>query len=1113
MRIKRYLSVVLAILVLSCVFSQAIIPASAANDTVRDTVLILDESGSMGGEPMRRLKEAANEFCDSVLAASGTNRVAVITYSEYAQLICDFTDDAAVLRKAIDDMSTGGMTNMNAALSIADQLLSASSANVKNIVLMSDGIPNKGDRLYDGKYTISDYFDYEYANAIYEQATSLHANYYIYTLGFFHSLWGDDLAFASRFMNDLQNAGYYQVDTVDDLEFTFGEIADDITEAKLTGTFKYPGSFEGLDRDCTATYYYADSYFYNTAKEYNASLATMSLCLAMSAFGSSDVSAYSNTSVNVCSLMDELLFTDIKTTDSFSVKPTTDSIAAAIGQKKIQDNNGNVYTLLAVAIRGGGYEMEWASNLTLGKTGNHKGFAEASNQVIEFIRQYITDTGVEGDVKLWITGYSRAAATANLTAGAIDTDPSLLGDITINNENLYAYCFETPAGLTDQTAINDKETYGNIFNTVNLNDLVTKVAPAAMNFGRYGIDKKLPSREDDADYKDALKAMLLQYEALEGSQPYLVDSFQYYKADFSKLSIYHVFLKKDFTYTTEKYLSVGAFWDDVLDKLVRGGLDRQHYADSVEEGAREVMRLVYSDEQKVEEALCHFMDKVTDINTLAEIVWTGLYDDSKAQKIVTDLLVESFSEAGVTELGSIDDAVKPLVNCILLYAATNFNDVITMFSNDNYKLIGYAHYPELCLAWLQSMDENYTTDAGSSFSSGSCRIIRINCPVDVNVYDMEGTLVASIIGDEALEIEDGLSAYVNSDGEKIFYLPPNGSYEIEMIGTDSGTVNYSINEYSYEAAAVNRVVNYYDVPIEKDRTLHAVVPAYGIKYLDNGTENGTDTVYQLTDMDGKVLTPDLDVAGDEVQNLYYLITAVSENEEYGVVTGSGIRRVGSFAQLTAFANEDCSFEGWYVNGEKVSSDETYRFCVKAELTVIAKFTSNNEPWWLKVSDGWMIVAVILIILLLGGGVTFALLCGRKKEEDSIPDAFAQGQAESDMPREEPITEDAVPKVGVIRVTSGSMQGFCVPINDGETLRLGRDGKTSNLVFSNDYKNVSRCHCSVTYDGVRDSYSVVDWSSNGVYYANRKRLPARIDVEVCSNTALLLADEGCTILLG
>lgn len=1113
MKIRRLISLLLVLIMLTGVVTQMPLTAYAANKTVRDTVLILDDSGSMEGEPMNKLIDSAEKFCESVLGAPGTNRVAIVTYSTSAEVKCNFTDNMSELQTAINDMDEYGMTNIYDALSIANDLLSQSPANIKNIVLMSDGLPNEGSIASSGQYDYWDYNGYYYANAVYNQAISYHPNYFIYTLGFFHNLYGDTKAFASRFMEDLQNAGYYEVDKVEDLEFSFGEIAEDITETKVTGSFKYPNGA----KDYSATYYYSDEYFYNSSMEYNQCLSTMSLCLAMAAFGSGEVSSYENKSVNVKNLMEELMFTDFETTKTFKEKPTADSIAAAISQKKVQDDNGDVYTLLAVAVRGGGYEQEWASNFTIGAVGNHTGFNEAADQVIEFIKEYITDQEIEGDIKLWITGYSRAAATSNLVAGKLDAGTSLGDMVTLAKKDLYAYCFETPAGTTDADA-NDKDKYGNIYNIINPNDLVTKVAPAAMGFRRYGIDRVLPTEENKYNaYSENIAAMLKQYNSLESTGEYELNKFAFKKVDLTHI----IPGGKDVVYDSEEQMSMSAFLDDLFAKLIHGYVNRAFYNSSVEDGVRELCKALFQDESKAEAVIDSTVQKIKD--DAAEIIWKLLWDKDEygAYEKIAGYLTDSLKENGASNFSdeAIKEAAQPLLDVVIAFLTNNIHHLMTLIDNGEYFFP--AHYPELCLAWMQSMDVNYTTNAGEAFSSGSYRIIRINCPVDVNVYDMQGTLVASIIGNKAQPLgSSSIKSLINSDGEKVVYLPADAEFKIDIIGTDNGTVTYSVNEFSYEFGQVNRLVNYYDVPIEKGRTLNAVVPAYDIIYLSNGTANGTNTEYPLTNMDGNVLTPNLDASGAEAINAYHTITAVSENDEYGTVTGSGIRQTGNYAQVVALAKEGYVFEGWYVNEQKESTEEEYRFCVKDDIILIAKFTSN-----IPVSSGsgkvdgensWIIAIVVLLLLLLAGGMAaFALFGGKKStphNEDFLNIPVIEQVAEA-RKNENQITEDAERSTGFIQVTNGSMNGFSVPIKDGETLYLGKDAKFANLVFSSDYKKVSRMHCSVTFDAKANRYFVIDSSSNGTYLISKKRLIKGKRTSVGVNTILILANDECTVLLG
>lgn len=77
------------------------------------------------------------------------------------------------------------------------------------------------------------------------------------------------------------------------------------------------------------------------------------------------------------------------------------------------------------------------------------------------------------------------------------------------------------------------------------------------------------------------------------------------------------------------------------------------------------------------------------------------------------------------------------------------------------------------------------------------------------------------------------------------------------------------------------------------------------------------------------------------------------------------------------------------------------------------------------------------------------------------------------------------KQGALIGVSGMYQGAEIPMNSEESITIGRDAESSNLVISD--KAVSRQHCSVTYDAFRQTYSVMDHSTNGVYLRDGSRL--------------------------
>lgn len=169
-------------------------------------------------------------------------------------------------------------------------------------------------------------------------------------------------------------------------------------------------------------YHFSESFFTSPSTFYDHELAKMSLNLALSAFNSSTAAASGyarqEAAKNVVDLMQNIGFKEIDVS-SYEGKPTRYSIAEAIGQKQIKDHSQE-YTLIAVAIRGGGYEREWASNVSVFSDIEHQGFSLAANDVmndlLQYINQYVDDTA---HIKLWITGYSRGAAVANLMSAKL----------------------------------------------------------------------------------------------------------------------------------------------------------------------------------------------------------------------------------------------------------------------------------------------------------------------------------------------------------------------------------------------------------------------------------------------------------------------------------------------------------------------------------------------------------------------------------------------------------------------------------------------------------------------------------------------------------------------
>ena len=236
---KKLLCILLAVcLFVTPDFSVSVFAAEATGSTIipygetRDIVLVLDASGSMRNTPIAKMKEAALKFCESVLNAEGDNKIAIVAYSTDASSTLNFTEDLYELRRSINNLTASGGTNIYAGFEKAKELLDSnmSSGRTKNIILLTDGLPEDGVSVPNGKYNgMGPSYSTPYGNALYTYFNDiLNATYNVYTLGFFHSLSGTNLTYAQTLLSDIQNKGYYEVRNVEDIVFTFGDIAEDI---------------------------------------------------------------------------------------------------------------------------------------------------------------------------------------------------------------------------------------------------------------------------------------------------------------------------------------------------------------------------------------------------------------------------------------------------------------------------------------------------------------------------------------------------------------------------------------------------------------------------------------------------------------------------------------------------------------------------------------------------------------------------------------------------------------------------------------------------------------------------------------------------------------------
>lgn len=263
--------------------------------------------------------------------------------------------------------------------------------------------------------------------------------------------------------------------------------------------------------------WYSDDFFKDPSTEYNPHLASLSIWMSkfsMNPGGPNspdDTDWYETQSNRVKTFFELLGFNAFSCNDDYKKRTDFDTIGIACAYKYVQG-----VPLIACTVRSGGYFKEWENNVFLGDGSNsdnmHEGWYNAANKVLDFINNYVQTWQIpDKNMKLWMSGFSRGAATINLAAGILDNRFDDKGEyqfggehgITLRHDDLYAYTFETPQGanILSKNVKHPKDPlYNNIFNIINPNDLVTKVGMGYnWGFTRFGIDKYISSKLNDAE--------------------------------------------------------------------------------------------------------------------------------------------------------------------------------------------------------------------------------------------------------------------------------------------------------------------------------------------------------------------------------------------------------------------------------------------------------------------------------------------------------------------------------------------------------------------------------------------------------------------------------------
>src|SRR5258706_4700821 len=116
-------------------------------------IMVLDKSGSMGGQKIEMTKEAAKASL-ALLKDTDSLGVVAFDYNFYWPVKFQSVGNRAAIAQAISTISAGGETNIYPALREAYIQLAGASTQVKHVILLSDGrsLPNDFEGLTKKMY-------------------------------------------------------------------------------------------------------------------------------------------------------------------------------------------------------------------------------------------------------------------------------------------------------------------------------------------------------------------------------------------------------------------------------------------------------------------------------------------------------------------------------------------------------------------------------------------------------------------------------------------------------------------------------------------------------------------------------------------------------------------------------------------------------------------------------------------------------------------------------------------------------------------------------------------------------------------------------------------------
>jgi hypothetical protein len=614
-------------------------------------------------------------------------------------------------------------------------------------------------------------------------------------------------------------------------------------QTKYNVAFSYRATNGNSDRSYSGLVY-QDVWLTQDSYIYNHDLAIMSLALAMAGFGSHG----SEKDANIKTLYSNLGFDGSAYLSVGYDKEDKDTVAAAIDSKKIVASDGSVVPLIAVTLRGNDYgDGGWAGNFEIGDYGPyHVGFAKAAKYAETQLKNYLENHNYDtSNVRIWLTGYSRSAATANLLSQFIRVDG------LCRRENIYTYTFATPSNeLLKYTY----SSYNNIFNIINPLDIVPMVPPRKWLFGKAGTTYQIPDEETSSS--DMYKSFKTKFYNLTGAQYASVGKQRMITSALLSTLTDNLSSRNVYTANLEKALVDWKLGDaSALDSILCG------------KTSMEQIKTLLSKNN-----LTSYIELYNEFKNVYDYRKETFGSSDPYIGLIDDLLEIALRAAYEMKRGNVGTENMQMLNYLLNVIESNSSSAAFM-----------QHWPEVYLSWMSITSQSNLTQ------NSEYKIVKVSCPVDVSVYDGSGKLAVQT-GTDTFTDDDGISHTVSVIKEnnmameigiagenKIFVLPADGNYSIK-IGTNETYQNGDTMDVSF--------TNYADGIAMGETDFNNVLLLATSTFSSDITAEGTEAQnYSLSDGSHTIAPTTVISSSDKDESIFRDVDICLEKDRYYHVSG------------------------------------------------------------------------------------------------------------------------------------------------------------------------------------------------------------------------------------